>query len=348
MTIISEHNNLIQSYVLHLKGEHGDSNKAPFKISAIQRYLEAISNDPGKYDSQATLNIEWRGDELVGILKSRKTDNESIDDLFEILSRIARETTLKSPYMPKEPEKLFLDYYAFGSQSLNDKEKANSDFIWASMPKHIAMEQMGSISQKQRDIEEKISGWNRTLETLEAQVLTHEANLKKQNEHYNFVGLSKAFSEMFAQKVAESRIALLSTVAIGLLSIAPLTLPLFSAGRSIISTLFTGEVDAPAIAQMLSILTLEIILIYFFRVALHNWQSLRAQALQLELRKSLCAFIEGYAKFARDNEKSSQNLSKFESLIFSGLISEPGQLPSTFDGFDAMARLLKEVRVRPN
>lgn len=346
MTKFLENNNLIQSYTLHLKGEFGDSKKAPFKISAIQRFLEVISNDPRKYDTYVTLNIEWRGDELVNILKSRKVDSESIDDLFEILSRIARETTLKSPYIPKEPEKLFLDYYSFGSPDLNDREKANSDFIWASMPKYIAMEQTTLISTEQKNIEEKISTWKKTLETLETQVSTHEANLKKHSEHYNFVGLSRAFSEMLAQKITESRVALLSTVVIGLLSLSPLTLPLFTAGRSTISTIFTGAIDAPAIAQMLSILTLEIVLIYFFRVALHNWQSLRAQALQLELRKSLCAFIEGYTKFARENEKITQNLAKFESLIFSGLISEPGQLPSTFDGLDAMARLLKEIRAK--
>lgn len=346
MTKFLDNNNSIQSYVLYLKGEYGDSNKAPFKISAIQRFLEIISNNPEKYDSAATLNIEWRGDELISIIKNKKSDSESIDELFEILSRIARETTLKSPYIPKEPETLFLEFYSFGRLELNDKEKANSDFIWASMPKYIAMEQMTLISKEQENTEKKISDWKKKLETLEFQVRTHEANLEKHKEHYNFVGLSKAFSDMLAKKVTESRIALLFTFAIGLLSLSPLTLPLFATGRSIISTLFTGAIDAPAIAQILSIFTLEIILIYFFRVTLHNWQSLRAQSLQLELRKSLCAFIEGYAKFARDNEKSTQNLAKFESLIFSGLISEPGQLPSTFDGFDAMARLLKEVRAK--
>lgn len=346
MTILAENNQIIQSYAIHLKREFGDSKKSPFKISTIQRFLEVIANDPRKYDIHATLNIEWRGNELLDTLKSRKTDEESIDDLFEILSRIAREVTLKLPYIPKEPEKLFLDYYAFGNTSLNDKEKANSDFIWASMPKYIAMEQMGFLSAEQKNIDAKISSWRKTLETLEAQVSMHEANLKKHSEHYNFVGLSKAFSEMLAKKTKESRMALLSTIVIGLLSLSPLMLPLFTAGRSAISTIFTGPIDASAIAQMLSMLTLEIVLIYFFRVALHNWQSLRAQALQLELRKSLCAFIEGYTKFTRENERSAQSLAKFESLIFSGLIAEPGQLPSTFDGLDAMARLLKEVRAK--
>lgn len=43
--------------------------------------------------------------------------------------------------------------------------------------------------------------------------------------------------------------------------------------------------------KMLPVITLELILIYFFRVILNNYQSLQAQIIQIELRQALCQFI---------------------------------------------------------
>lgn len=98
------------------------------------------------------------------------------------------------------------------------------------------------------------------------------------------------------------------------------------------------------------VISIEILLIYFFRITLHQYNSAKTQLLQLNLRKHVCAYIEGYAKFSIDTNKESKSkgldnpLEKFESLIFSGLIQESKDLPSTFDGIDALSKAFKNIK----
>jgi hypothetical protein len=70
--------------------------------------------------------------------------------------------------------------------------------------------------------------------------------------------------------------------------------------------------------------------------------ALDRQLLQLELKMAACGFIEEYAKFATENEKA--DLSKFEALVFGGIVADLDKVPSTFDGIDALAGIVKEIR----
>lgn len=94
-----------------------------------------------------------------------------------------------------------------------------------------------------------------------------------------------------------------------------------------------------------TILALEVILIYFFRVVLSQFRSVKAQLLQIDLRVSLCQFIESYADYVGKLRKNdSTALNKFEALIFSGLVTEEAGIPSTFDGAEQIASLIRSVR----
>ncbi len=96
---------------------------------------------------------------------------------------------------------------------------------------------------------------------------------------------------------------------------------------------------------LIPLISIEIILIYFFRVILYNHRSVEAQKIQLELRKTLCQFIQSYAEYSVNIKKQdSAALEKFENLIFSGIISNPEKLPSTFDGLDQVGNLVKRVK----
>lgn len=89
----------------------------------------------------------------------------------------------------------------------------------------------------------------------------------------------------------------------------------------------------------------EIILLYFFRVILNHYNSLQTQIMQLELRQSLCQFIQSYADYAKEiKEKDGASLEKFENLIFSSILSSPDKVPSTFDGLEQLSNLIKNMR----
>ena len=67
--------------------------------------------------------------------------------------------------------------------------------------------------------------------------------------------------------------------------------------------------------------------------------------MQLDFRYSLCQFIGAYSEYSRKiKEANGGALDKFESLIFSNLLSESDIIPSTFDGLDNLASLINNMR----
>ena len=62
--------------------------------------------------------------------------------------------------------------------------------------------------------------------------------------------------------------------------------------------------------------------------------------MQLELRKSLCQFIQNYAEYAKEiKENDGVVLDKFENLIFSSIVASDDKIPTTFDGMEQIAKL---------
>jgi hypothetical protein len=43
-------------------------------------------------------------------------------------------------------------------------------------------------------------------------------------------------------------------------------------------------------------------------------------------------------------KKDAGSLDKFESIVFSGIVTEDGSLPSTFDGMDQIGKLIKAAK----
>ena len=150
---------------------------------------------------------------------------------------------------------------------------------------------------------------------------------------FNFVGLSKGFENLLDKKRSAKKWTLSFLSALGIIVIAPLIFELwyFIQGNDV-----TWQ-------KMLPVITLELILIYFFRVILNNYQSLQAQIIQIELRQALCQFIQSYAEYAKKIKKDDTgSLEKFESLIFSSILAHSDKIPGTFDGLESLTSLIKE------
>lgn len=113
---------------------------------------------------------------------------------------------------------------------------------------------------------------------------------------------------------------------------------------------FTGMIDAENLGLahlmvLLPLISIEVILIYFFRVILLNHRSVKAQIMQIELRQTMCQFIQNYTEYSSEIKKEDAGeLEKFESLIFSGVLSDPEKLPSTFDGMEQIGSLIKSIK----
>ncbi|ELB1136149.1 hypothetical protein QQ214_000516 [Vibrio parahaemolyticus] len=105
------------------------------------------------------------------------------------------------------------------------------------------------------------------------------------------------------------------------------------------------EMNFNDLIAFIPLVSIEIILIYFFRVILIHYKEAKTQIMQIELRMTLCQFIESYTSYSKEiKEQDSNALEKFENIIFSGILSDTEKLPSTFDGFEQLGSLVKSLK----
>lgn len=87
------------------------------------------------------------------------------------------------------------------------------------------------------------------------------------------------------------------------------------------------------------------LLVYFFRVTLYNYQSVKTQLIQIDLRYNLCEFIKPYVDFKKETYKiAPESLDSFERMIFSNITVANDKIPSSYDGIEPLITLIKEIR----
>lgn len=140
----------------------------------------------------------------------------------------------------------------------------------------------------------------------------------------------------------ERRVAFWSLLALAALMIAP---PIAQIAY-VLSHMDTIESRKGLLLYTLpTILAIEVILVYFFRVVLAQFRSVKAQVLQLDLRIALCQFVQSYAEYSMTVKKNDPNvLAKFEAVVFNSLVPDNESIPSTFDGAEQLANLIKSIR----
>lgn len=187
-----------------------------------------------------------------------------------------------------------------------------------------------------------ITTWEEKLDYWKDKTANLEKLIKEQHQDLNFVGLSKAFSDLIQKRVTELKAASRSVKLFGFVAIL-FPVIVFFVGVQYHST---NKFDWSVLSYAIPSLTIELLLLYFFRIALRNEYSIKAQLLQLELRYSICAFIQGYAEFAKSvrADDADKTLEKFEAFVFSGITADIQNIPSQFDGLEQIVSLIKGMR----
>lgn len=184
--------------------------------------------------------------------------------------------------------------------------------------------------------------WDTEIEDKRKEVTDLKEKLDTYKTGFNFVGLYQGFSELSKQKKSEAFWSFIFLMVMAVLIISPLVTEFILTTKMINSG---GKVGVDHLFILIPMFSIEIILIYFFRVILLNHRSIKAQLMQLELRQTLCQFIQSYTEYSAEIKKSDSGaLEKFENMIFSGVISNSEKLPSTFDGIEQISKLLKSVK----
>ncbi|EPN2470621.1 hypothetical protein ACTWBP_005065 [Klebsiella pneumoniae] len=179
-------------------------------------------------------------------------------------------------------------------------------------------------------------------ENSQKDISTYVDKLNEYKSEYNFVLLSKAFSNLLHTKQDEYQKNHHSVIFFSVL------LVLIPTGALInhIFELYKVEFNLSALAYYLPILSLELLIFYFMRLYYIEGKAIKAQLLQIEQRLSLCEFIHDYVETKSKSGSEKESWSLFEKLIFSPIQVSSENIPSLLDGASSIAELAGKVLSR--
>ena len=320
--------------------------------SLIRLVIGSMASAPEQWDSQCQINIEWIGDQFISRLtdNSKELNKEYLDDvcgtcfrfLFELFLSTKNDLTLDF----EQARRFVFDNLG----SFDNTVQVQIEFAIKDMPINIlkqlinseaitSIKEFNSVSAKAEELK---ANWNAEIKKKEIEVQNLKDALDQYKTAFNFVGLHEGFDELAAGKKKELEDLTFWLRIVSILVVLPIL------GELGVIYLNLNDLDAVRNGLLVSILptlSLVFVSIYYFRVLLFNYRSVKSQIVQIELRKTLCRFIQHYADYSTEiKEKDSEALSKFENIIFSGIVTDDNNPPSTYDGVDQITRLIKSIK----
>lgn len=183
----------------------------------------------------------------------------------------------------------------------------------------------------------KVKETNEYLEEKEKHITALKKYLDGIVSDYNFAGLTKAYSDFYKSKNRERWVSLTILFMLAIGTILPIGIKLY--------TETAEKITDVNLIHYFAFSALTIIILYFFRVSLQNYNSIKAELTQIKLRMNLCMFVDNYSDFSK-NKDNREALEKFENIIFSNIQPNENNIPSTFDGLEQLASLIESVTKR--
>lgn len=335
--------------ILHRVDVNGWAEKERWELDFILRTLTVIEKNPKLWDEYCHFNIEMIGESLKGGLHSIAQgiiDPVRVNDFFIELIRFAFELRMSMNWAGKEVnsayfENIFrdLDRKLFYFHNMDHY----LSYAIYSMPISILNFYMGKpgfkvfseFEESREKVQESMVKMQDYLNEKAIEVDTLKQKLESYQTAFNFVGLSQGFQAILTKKnnARNWTFGILCVMLMATLTPVGFSFWKFTQGEEL------------SWQKMLPVIGLEFVLIYFFRVVLAHYNSIQTQIMQLELRQSLCQFIQNYAEYAKEMKANDGvSLEKFENLIFSSILSNPDKVPGTFDGVEGLTALVKELR----
>lgn len=321
------------------------SDKEKFVLEGTLTFLRALEAAPKVFDENCALNRDAIGSSLMSRLGTVTTiDAAGREEIFVMSYRFLIELQLSTTFdLSMELSQIVhrvRDFDWSGNPALQVQYAEHQMLIgvvrkFIHHPKMSALQELPKViakSERERTaLEEQISSREERIEAL-------KQNLQKYESAFNFVALYDGFKALRDQKRRESLVGLLWMIVLGLMMITPFV------GKIYLTFNPVAGVQADFYTYA-SLVGLELVLLFLFRVALHGYRAVKAQLIQIDLRMALCQFIQGYAEYASEvRKKDSQLLDRFDQLIFSGIVTTEAAIPSTFDGFEQLTSLVAKIK----
>lgn len=320
--------------------------------------IEFFIGGAQSFDEYTRANISWIGKRFASEIRDfsqvpLEQKSETLQFIFGLCFRFSCEFQLFFPGEPAMEFRQVNDYVAGAIKDFSPNNVAQINYALYSMPVEIirqvvrhpdfpAFQNFSSTVESAKLMKDE---WDKGLESKKNTVDQLAQRLSQIASEYNFVLLVDAFKNLRKRKEEETSAPFFVAIA---LAIAMLALPALHYWAILGHVDFFKQNLALTFYTLPAVLAAEILLVYLFRVVLSQFRSVKAQLLQLDLRIALCQFVQSYAEYAGSIRKTDASiLAKFEALIFSGLVTDQNDIPSTFDGVEQIASLIKSVQSRP-
>lgn len=328
------------------------------RLERSREIIGSISRNAGGWDDRCHFNIKHIGKSFLDSLRDFSTSEENLDITKNVINDIYTDSfrflcefdffigaNLELSFELRHLKSAIID------DALKNESPIKSQITYASylMPadilkRHLNNKDLVAVSNFQEKLDEAKrlkQQWDGEIAMKQETVDILDKRLEKIKIGFNFVGLYQGFSDLSDKKENELKWLFWSLIGMSTLILAPLILEFATISLSSASHSF----QLSDLVKLIPLVSIELILIYFFRIILMNYRSTKAQIMQIELRQTLCQFIQSYSEYASElKSKDPTSLEKFENLIFSGILSDSEKLPSTFDGIDQIGTLLKNLK----
>ncbi|MDN3647873.1 hypothetical protein QWZ13_02970 [Reinekea marina] len=311
-----------------------------------------MENKPEQWDSLCQINIGWIGDQFISRLSDEEEElsKERLDDICSMCFRFLFELYLSMK------NDLAMEFEAARKFVFNNVElfeanaKEQIEYAIRDMPINIfksivnsdsieSIKDFNAVSSKAEKLKEE---WEQDLSARETRVDRLKKSLSEYENGFNFVGLYQGFDDLAEAKSTERDNILFWLRILSVIIVFPILAELIVIYQNLDN--ISGIRDG-LIVSLFPTLSLAAIAIYYFRVLLFNYKSVKSQLLQIDLRKTLCRFIQHYSEYSSEIKKQdADSLEKFENIIFSGIVTEDGSLPSTYDGIEQLGKLIKSAK----
>lgn len=346
---------ILNRFLVRLQSFQYVQSPNPDVIGQLKIFFSILIQKSFIFDKYCTANIEWIGNQFIdSIKKCDLTDPESdfyyISTIFTMSYRFVCELEFSNQ------DGLIFELSNIKNFVLQNQDKFStseqSQLIYANyqMPMNIVRRMLHSkeiqnfmdfsrLAVEAKNLKEE---WTKEIELKSAEIDALKDGLDRVTTTYNFVGLVKGFESLASTKRKEKNLSFGSLLFLGILMMSPVLLQLWFT----VSHIDTIESHKNTLIYSLPpLIALEVILLYFFRVVLSQFRGVTSQLLQINLRITLCQFIQSYSEYSTKIKKQDASaLEKFENLIFGSINFSTEALPSTFDGMDQIAKLINSIR----
>lgn len=330
-------------------------SSAPDVVPYLKIIVNSMVNNPKFFDDLCTVNINWIGVSFVSgaaTFPGSTLDNQKrlITSLFTFAYRFLCELDFSRPGELSLELRRVIGFVNDNLLEFSGEDRQQLIYANFTMPAAIAKHlinspsiiefgKFASVVESARELKKK---WDSDIEEQTKLSDGLKDTLKNINTELNFVGLVHGFLKLAKEKRSEKLWAFIALIFLGVLMLAPAVVQIifvFLNNKSI------DEYKNTLIYILPAVITMEVIFLYFFRVVLSQFRAIKFQLLQLDLRVSLCQFVQSYSDYAvQIKSKSTGVLDKFESLVFSGIAPGDEGFPSTFEGVEQISTLIKSAR----